>query len=152
MKESLKHFPKRGKLPHGTPAWVQDEAIFFITICCVPRGRNQLCHPLVAVTIRETLEFRQTRGDWFVHLWLSMPDHVHALISFPGGQNPTKVMAGWKEVVAKKAAISWQRDYFDHRLRSHESHQEKADYIRQNPVRKGLVSRPDEWEFVWEPR
>jgi len=86
-----------------------------------------------------------------VRLWLLMPDHLHALISFPRETNPTKVVSNWKEIVAKKSGIAWQRDFFDHRLRSHESHQEKATYIRQNPVRKGLVSKAEDWKFIWEP-
>jgi len=36
--------------------------------------------------------------------------------------------------------IKWQRDFFEHRLRSDESWREKADYILANPVRKGLVA------------
>jgi putative transposase len=150
MNESLNQYPKRQKLPHGIPAWIRGEAILFITMGCVPRGHNQLCHALIAATIWESVEFRQSRGDWFVHLWLLMPDHLHALISFPKETNPSKVISGWKEIIAKQVGISWQRDYFDHRLRSDESHQEKAHYIRQNPVRKGLVSNADDWEFVWE--
>ncbi len=86
-----------------------------------------------------------------MRLWLLMPDHLHALISFPRETNPTKVVSNWKEIVAKKSGIAWQRDFFDHRLRSHESHQEKATYIRQNPVRKGLVSKAEDWKFIWEP-
>ena len=80
-----------------------------------------------------------------------MPDHLHALVSFPRDSSPTKVMAGWKEIVAKKTSVTWQRDFFDHRLRSDESHEEKAAYIRQNLVRKGLVAHAEDWEFVWEP-
>jgi REP element-mobilizing transposase RayT len=79
-----------------------------------------------------------------------MPDHLHALISFPKDVNSTKTIAGWKEIVAKKSDIRWQRDFFDLRLRSHESHEEKAAYIRNNPVRKGLVSEAADWKFVWE--
>ena len=103
------------------------------------------------MVIWESIAYRQGRGDWFVHLLLLMPDHLHALISFPADSNPAKIVANWKEIIAKKTDIHWQRDFFDHRLRSNESHQEKADYIRQNPVRKGLVSKAEEWKFVWEP-
>ena len=62
-----------------------------------------------------------------------------------------KTMGNWKEILAKRTGIHWQRDFFDHRLRSHESYEEKAHYIRQNPVRAGLVNTAAEWKFVWEP-
>lgn len=42
---------------------------------------------------------------------------------------------------ALTAIRRWQRDFFDHRLRSIESAAEKAQYIRMNPVRAGLVNR-----------
>jgi putative transposase len=43
----------------------------------------------------------------------------------------------------------WQRGFFDHRLRADESFEEKATYVRMNPVRKGLVGRPDDWPHLW---
>jgi REP element-mobilizing transposase RayT len=90
------------------------DPIFFITICCTPRETNQLCNESVATIIWESIEFRQSRRDWFVYLWLLMPDHLHALISFPQDSNPTKVIANWKEITAKKTGIIvWQSDVPD---------------------------------------
>jgi len=62
-----------------------------------------------------------------------------------------KVIGNWKEITAKRGRISWQRDFFDHRLRAEESNEEKALYIRMNPVRKGLVATPSAWTWVYEP-
>jgi REP element-mobilizing transposase RayT len=80
-----------------------------------------------------------------------MPDHVHALISFPTEESIRKVVAAWKHYLAANARLIWQRDFFDHRLRSHESLDEKASYIRANPMRAGLVARAEDWSFVWRP-
>src|SRR5205814_7592098 len=38
---------------------------------------------------------------------------------------------------------------FDHRLRHDESEAEKFEYIRQNPVRAGLIREEDEWPYVF---
>jgi putative transposase len=141
--------PYRKLLPHGTPPWVNDEAIFFITICCIPREANQLCHAATATSLFESIEFRAARGDWFVHLLVLMPDHLHGLISFPRERDMRKVVAGWKEITAKKTGVRWQRDFFDHRLRSNEGYEEKASYIRMNPVRAGLISESTAWPYVW---
>jgi putative transposase len=143
--------PQRQKLPHGAAPWVRGEIVYFVTVCCSPRGINQLCVGPVSTAIWESLEFRQQRRDRFVHLWLLMPDHLHALVSFSKAQNLTKTIANWKEITAKKAAIGWQRDFFDHRLRSAQELREKETYIRQNPVRKGVVERAEDWKFVWCP-
>jgi putative transposase len=80
-----------------------------------------------------------------------MPDHCHALISFQRDRAMKKVIANWKEVVAKQTGVGWQRDFFDHRLRNDEGYEEKAHYIRLNPVRQNLVATPEHWRFVWEP-
>jgi putative transposase len=143
--------PQRQKLPHGAAPWVRGEIVYFITICCSPRHLNQLCLEPLAPTVWESIAFRQQRRDWFVHLWLLMPDHLHALVSFSREQNMMKVIANWKEIIAKKTGIKWQREFFDHRVRSAHELKEKEDYIRQNPVRKGLVDRPEDWKFVWRP-
>ena len=68
-----------------------------------------------------------------------MPDHLHALLSFPHDLRMKSVISKWKEYTAKHVGIHWQRDFFDHRLRSDESFDEKAHYICTNPVRENLV-------------
>jgi len=142
---------ERAKLPHDTPAWVREGAIFFVTVCCQVRGVNHLCRRSTAKVLFETVEFRQRRGDWFVHLFLLMPDHVHVLISFPRDRSMRRVVSNWKEIVAKNTGVAWQRDFFDHRLRNDHSYAEKAHYIRMNPVRKGLIVETAQWPFLWEP-
>jgi putative transposase len=44
----------------------------------------------------------------------------------------------------------WQEEFFDHVLRSDESYSEKWDYVRQNPVRVGLVADADDWPWQGE--
>lgn len=85
-----------------------------------------------------------------MRLAVLMPDHLHALVSFPESAELKKVVSNWKENLAKRAGITWQRDFFDHRLRGSESLDEKAHYIRMNPVRKGLCASPGQWLYVWE--
>jgi putative transposase len=41
----------------------------------------------------------------------------------------------------------WQRGCFDRLLRSDESAQSKWLYVRENPVRHGLVQRSEEWPY-----
>jgi REP element-mobilizing transposase RayT len=142
---------QRNRLPHEVPAWVPAGATYFVTICCQPRGVDQLCQRPVAECLFEAVDFRQCNGRWYVRLLLLMPDHLHALVSFPEEERMTKVMAEFKEITAKRAGIRWQRDFFDHRLRRHESLDEKAHYIRMNPVRSGLVAAPELWPWIWEP-
>jgi putative transposase len=143
--------PRREILPHDIPLWVDPrKEIYFITINCEERCRNQLALPQVSQGLFETVRYRQQRFLWWPYLFLLMPDHLHALLSFPpSGKPPRQVVSTWKEWTAKEFGIVWQRDFFEHRLREEESRREKADYILQNPVRKRLVARPEEWPYVY---
>jgi hypothetical protein len=39
----------------------------------------------------------------------------------------------------------WQPRFFDRALRSVDEYNEKLEYIHLNPVKAGLVSRPEDW-------
>jgi REP element-mobilizing transposase RayT len=144
--------PQRKKFGHDPPGSVRtDKAVFFITICCDPRGQNQLCCADVARHLLDSVAFRNRRGDWWVHFLLLMPDHLHMLMSFPSAKPMAGVIAEWKKFIARTIGIRWQRDFFDHRLRKKDNFRAKEDYIRMNPVRAGLVSKPENWPYVWMP-
>jgi REP element-mobilizing transposase RayT len=139
----------RKQLPHDPPHWLDPtQEAFFITINCLPRGVNQLARPKIWTHLVESIEFRENRGDWKWKIILAMPDHLHGIVVFPNAFFMRKCVAAWKRWLAKEQGIQWQRDFFDHRLRSGESAVEKANYIRNNPVRAGLVESPEEWQFV----
>jgi REP element-mobilizing transposase RayT/mono/diheme cytochrome c family protein len=145
--------PQRKKLPHDIPSWIRPEdEIFFITICCNKRGTNQLCRPSTAKTIFDSISFRNQHAIWYAHLVVLMPDHLHALISFPQDQSMKRVISDWKRFLATKLNLHWQRDFFDHRLRGSEGFAEKAAYIHNNPVRAGYITSSDEWRYCWRPK
>jgi REP element-mobilizing transposase RayT len=89
--------------------------------------------------------------------YVLMPDHLHAFVGMDDRQID---LSGWmkslKNTLSKTlrfdgiAAPHWQKDFFDHVLRSQESYQEKWDYVRENPVRAGLVKRWQDWPFSGE--
>lgn len=140
---------QRRRLPHDVPLWVSPEAVYFVTICAEPRGRNHLCNSVLARRLWETMEFRHKAGQWWIHLFLLMPDHLHTLVSFPPGAEMRRTVTAWKRYTARQFGVTWQRDFFDHRLRGDESMEEKIEYILANPVRAGLISREESWPLVW---
>ena len=144
-------FHPRKHLPHEIPLWVDPgKETYFITINCYKRGRNQLARKEIAEPLFDTVRHRQEKFLWWPYLFLLMPDHLHALLSFPpSGQPLRRVVSTWKEWTAKQLGLAWQDDFFEHRLRREESRREKADYILENPVRKGLAVRPEDWPFVY---
>jgi REP element-mobilizing transposase RayT len=140
---------ERKKLPHGVPSWVEDGAIYFVTINCRPRSQNQLCHDVVARALKESVCFRHQRREWWVRLVVLMPDHVHMLMSFSREVSMAKSVSSWKRFVARDLGVEWQDGFFDHRIRDVASLQEKESYIAMNPVRKGLCSTPEDWPYIW---
>ena len=79
-----------------------------------------------------------------------MPDHLH-LFCAPSDLQVTieRWMAFWKDRLAKTQPESgrFQRGGFHHRLRSAESYSQKWQYVRENPVRAGLVTKPEDWPY-----
>ena len=144
-----KERPVRKRLPHDIPSWVSIGDCYFITICTEPRGRNHLANPFVADSIAKSFRHNMNRGIWWADVLLVMPDHIHALMKFPADPGIRKSLSDWKHFLARTCQIEWQRDFFEHRLRDDENHIEKAHYVRMNPVRGGLVEKPEDWPFVW---
>jgi REP element-mobilizing transposase RayT len=143
--------PVRKKLPHTIPQWVPAGSWFFITIKCIPPGRNQLCHADIGDAVLAAVKYNHEGLTWHCRLCLLMPDHLHAILAFPAESGLVASVRNWKRFVATKPGVVWQRDFFDHRLRNRDELQEKTSYILMNPVRKGLCERAEDWVWVYRP-
>lgn len=85
-----------------------------------------------------------------------MPDHVHMLMTPYEEWRLPRIMGRVEGVSAHliNAALGrrgtvWQREPFDHIIRSDETRREKGEYIVMNPVRKGLVDHPDDYPWIY---
>ena len=91
-----------------------------------------------------------TATAWLVSDYLIMPDHLHLLCA-PYDLKFTieRWVAFWKDKLAKTRpeAGEFQRGGFHHRLRDEESYSQKWQYIRENPLRAGLIERIDDWPY-----
>ncbi len=83
-----------------------------------------------------------------------MPDHWHALIIPHGGDLLPNLMDAVK--VASTLGINrsrgaqgrvWQPRYFDRIVRNVGEYHKTMEYMHLNPVRRGLVSRPEDWPW-----
>lgn len=75
----------------------------------------------------------------------------------PEAKSLSAFMRDWKKWTARQliehrlaSAPFWQPEFFDHVLRSAKSYSEKWDYVRENPVRAGLVTEADKWPYQGE--
>ena len=138
----------KGRLYHAIPGWVPDGEVFHIRL----RAESpDLTQAPVASTLLASVEHYQTTSRWHCRLFLLMPDHLHALLSFPRVPGMSDTIRAWKAYHTRHHDIQWQSGYFDHRLRNNDELTAKAHYIRQNPVVKALCSTPEEWPWKWEP-
>jgi putative transposase len=140
--------PRRA-LPHTWPPWVHDNAVYMLTVCCTPRYRNQLCRSDVFPDLRRCLQLHDDRGEWELVAAVAMPDHLHVLARVPAGAPLGRMVTALKRLTARRHGVAWQRDFFEHRLRSADHVEVKREYLRQNPVRAGLVESPEEWPYFW---
>jgi REP element-mobilizing transposase RayT len=142
--------PHHGKLHHKTPGWVPEGERFHIRIR-TERGGAVLTQPDLAARLLESARLYHTGRRWYVWLFLLMPNHIHAVLSFPLGECMSKTVGLWKRYQGRVSGVDWQEGFFDHRLRNDEEFTEKAHYIRMNPVRQGLCSSPELWPWIIEP-
>ncbi len=102
----------------------------------------------VAVPLLQAASDYHQRQLWYCHLFLLMPDHLHALLMFPRDAAMSDVVRRFKRAAARCQGIEWQDGYFDHRIRTPAELEKTADYIWRNPVVRGLCARPEEWRWV----
>jgi len=79
---------------------------------------------------------------------------VHAVISPSGGYTLAGILHSWKSFTASAAnkllgrvGEFWMPDYFDRYIRDDTHLQTTLEYIRQNPVKAGLVQNSDDWPW-----
>jgi REP element-mobilizing transposase RayT len=111
-----------------------------------PFREAAVCHLAI-----ESLAALEARAGWSAPHFSAMPNHVHLLlIPTAAAQSLKSVLRGWKWHVARhanrllqRAGPFWQTDWFAHWSRNDTETRRLIDYIRNNPVKAGLVRR---WE------
>jgi len=146
--------PGRKPLPHlPSKDLVNQSSIQYVSMNAAQR-RPLLANNFAAGVI---LDVWKKADYWLVGRYVLMPDHLH-LFCAPGRFPPTPLkqwVLFWRAQVSRNWPIPeqkpiWQKEFFDRQLRTGESYHEKWDYVWQNPVRAGLVARPEDWPFQGE--
>ena len=144
----MKRYPKR--LFHEAPTWVKSGSVFHIRIRCHRENKIPLTDFSLGSQVIVSVIHYQNKGIWYCRLFVLMPDHLHALLSFNTEQCMSGVIGMWKKYHHRINGIKWQDNYFDHRIRNDKALSEKCLYIRMNPVVKGLCSLPEQWPWSIE--
>jgi putative transposase len=89
---------------------------------------------------------------WMVGTYVVMPDHVH-FIAAPGEPDTEFEVwvKYWKRLLSQSMqadAGKWQPRAWHTRIRTAAQFREKCDYMQDNPVRRGLVARAEDWPYA----
>jgi REP-associated tyrosine transposase len=125
-------------------------ATFFITKSLIPKD------PVLNAKAREiiisALAFAVRERRIFLRAFVVMPDHWHALFvlcepwTLPKFMHAIMSFIGARTfALLKSHGTSWQDGFYDTRVRTAKQFAFVANYIEQNPVAKGLVEKPEEW-------
>ena len=136
----------KGKPPR-LPFIYLDHPVFFLTFCTLHRRAtldNHRIHEQFRSYCIRALDYNVAVGRYVV-----MPDHIHLFVCGDLEFDLGIWVRGLKRVVTPERNC-WQPGFFDHLLRSVESYTQKWEYVRENPVRAGLVQRAEQWPFQGE--
>jgi putative transposase len=128
--------------------------IYFVTACSFER-RHILANPLIHETFRGYAGAGEVHGA-YVGAYVIMPDHIHLFVALEQDKELSAWMKSLKNSFSKTLRTlgvevpHWQKGFFDHVLRSAESYSQKWEYVRDNPVRAGLVRKWEDWPYCGE--
>jgi len=104
-----------------------------------------------ALLLMDTLKHYRGKA-YLLHEFVIMPDHVHAIIT-PATSLEKAVQfikGGFSYRVRKELGSNmevWQKGFSDHRIRDASDYRLHVTYVRQNPVRKNLCERAEEYPY-----
>ena len=129
----------------------QTDRIFFVTVN--PRRRVEPFGSSEYPLLIEVLEGSR-RMEFLLCGYVVLPDHWHALI-WP--RPPLTISRAVRSVKWQAASLLnrkrgtrgtvWQHQFWDRFVRHEREMAERPDYLHHNPVRRGLVKRPDDWRW-----
>ena len=120
----------------------------FLTFSCHAR-LPYLATPAARNLFLTSLEDTRRRYVFYLFGYVVMPEHVHLLISEPKHGTLASALQALKTSVAKQSAERpfWLPRYYDFNLRTEDKRVEKLRYMHRNPVKRGLVSKPEDWSW-----
>jgi REP element-mobilizing transposase RayT len=142
------------KVPPRLRFVLHHDPLFFVTFCTHER-RKLLATDAVHAAFVAFPSQANSRHNLAVGRYVIMPDHVHFFVRRPDDLQLGRWVGMLKQALAKHIALAgtspiWQRGFFDHVLRNDESYAQKWNYVRENPVRAGLVTNAEDWPYFGE--
>jgi REP-associated tyrosine transposase len=126
---------------------------FFFVTCRISRG-HRLLSERDFMCLADAVHSRRAEFGFALAAWVFLPNHWHAIF-FP--RHPVTISTAMKAIkVSAAVRINaandengpvWQSRFFDRMLRTVKEYRETVEYIHWNPVKAGLATRPEDWEW-----
>jgi len=122
--------------------------LHFVTFSCDQR-RPWLAPTSAKILFEEALERVRLKFRLYVLGYVVMPEHVHLLLSEPESAPLSKAVLSLKSSVSKRSLQRpfWLPRYYDFNVFTERKRVEKLRYMHRNPVKRGLVKRPEDWAW-----
>ena len=162
-------------MPQGLKRYQQAGELHFLTFSCY-RRLALLGSPQARHIFEQTLERVRRWYDLGVFGYVIMPEHVHLLVSEPEHRSLAVAIQMLKQIVAQKLSPTlspnegdkggaprprlapqgkkggrsrhfWQARYYDFNVWTAQKRVEKLRYMHRNPVKRGLVEKPEDWPW-----
>jgi putative transposase len=138
-------------MPSHLKRYQQTHDLHFITFSCY-RRQPKLGNPASREVFEKSLEHTRRRYGFCVKGYVVMPEHVHLLVSEPEDGSLATAIQALKQSVSRTLALRssqpfWEPRYYDFNVWTAEKQTEKLRYIHRNPVARGLVAKPGDWEW-----
>jgi putative transposase len=115
------------------PRWLHDSTIAACVISAINRGTEL--------------------GFFILHAFVVMPNHVHILLDpqipiprITKGIKLTSAISA-NTLLSRTGSPFWQDESFDHWIRNSSQFERIKSYIELNPVKAGLVAKPEDWPW-----
>jgi REP element-mobilizing transposase RayT len=106
---------------------------------------------IAQVVVGAIRHFDRDRYD--LHAWCVMPNHVHVIVKPLGSYVLKGIIHSWKSFTASKSnrilgrkGAFWQRDAYNHIIRSEKEYNFQVDYVWNNPEKANLK----DWKWRWK--
>ena len=107
-----------------------------------------------AQLLLNTISRYRDAGEFLLHEFVVMPNHIHLLLSVDDdhaiGRAMQMVKGGFSHALREaglKSIAVWQPSYYEHRVRDIEEYDRMRAYIHDNPVRRGLAPTGSEYPY-----
>ena len=131
---------------------VLSDRFFFVTCRLFPNRR--ILSESELDCFAQTISARRKRHGFLVTAWVFLPDHWHAILYPHHPLTISDVMESIKVSSTRRInrgrgelGLLWQGRFFDRAVRTAKEYHETVEYIHWNPVKAGLVSRPEDWPW-----